>query len=146
MSFIESGNKRTVLNKIKANLIDAHIAYVYEDVCRGYMWELCAQGAWNFVFSKLGRWWNSKAEIDIAAVDEEGENLILGECKFWKRPVGANVLAQLEQKAPQVLWRNNTRNVYYVLFSVSGFTEDIKTLASKRDDVLLVPYGCADRR
>ena len=31
-------------------------------------------------------------EIDIAAMDPDGENLILGECKFWKEPVGVSVL------------------------------------------------------
>lgn len=144
MSFIESGNKQIVMNKIKANLIDNHIAYVYEDVCREYMWQLNAEGKWDFNFSKIGRWWDSKDEIDIAAVDEEGGNLILGECKFWKNPVGANVLTHLEQKAPSVKWRNNARNVHYVLFSASGFTEDLKTIAATREDVLLVPYGYED--
>ena len=142
MSFIESGNKQIVMSKIKANLVDNHIAYVYEDVCREYMWQLNAEGKWGFNFSKIGRWWDSKDEIDIAALDEEGRNLILGECKFWKKPVGSGVLSQLEQKAPRVKWQKDARNVHYVLFSVSGFTAELEAIAAKREDVLLVPYGC----
>ena len=105
------------------------------------MWQLNAKGTWNFTFSKIGRWWDSKDEIDIAAVDEEGSNLILGECKFWKNPVGRSVLDRLEQKAPSVKWRNEKRKVFFVLFSVSGFTEDLVAIANQREDILLVPYG-----
>lgn len=141
MSFIESNNEQIVMSKIKANLVDGHISYIYEDVCREYMWQLNAKGTWNFTFSKIGRWWDSKDEIDIAAVDEEGSNLILGECKFWKNPVGRSVLDRLEQKAPSVKWRNEKRKVFFVLFSVSGFTEDLVAIANQREDILLVPYG-----
>lgn len=141
MSFIESGNKQIAMKKIKANLIDNHIAYVYEDVCREYMWQLNAEGKWDFNFSKIGGWWDSNDEIDIAALDEEGGNLILGECKFWKKPVGASVLAGLEAKAPKVKWRNDARKVHYVLFSASGFTQGLTAIASEREDVVLVSYG-----
>lgn len=141
MSFIESGNKQIVMDRIREGLVERHIAYVYEDVCRERMWQLNAEGKWGFNFAKVGRWWDARDEIDIAAIDEEGGNLILGECKFWEKPVGASVLTRLEQKAPGVKWRNGDRRVHYVLFSASGFTEDLEAMAAERKDVLLVPYG-----
>ena len=72
MSFIESGNSRIVLDKIRKGLVSSHTAFVYEDVCREKMWDLNAEDAWPFYFSRIGRWWDGDTEIDIAALDPEG--------------------------------------------------------------------------
>lgn len=140
-SFIESGNSPIVMDKIRKGLITNHTAYVYEDVCREQMWELNAKGRWPFQFSKIGRWWDSHDEIDIAAIDPDGSNIILGECKFWKDPVGINVLHNLEMKSHRVEWKKTDRHVWYVLFSASGFTEELKQLAKIRPDLLLCDDG-----
>ena len=137
MSFIESGHSRIVMDKIRKSLVRNHIAFVYEDVCKERMWEMNAEGVWPFYFSKLGRYWDAKEEIDIAAIDPEGKNLILGECKYWQEPVGISVLRDLEAKAKTVAWERNERKVWYVLFSVSGFTEELKLEAAARTDVQL---------
>ena len=137
MSFIESGHSRIVMNKIKKSLVKNHIAFVYEDVCKERMWELNAEDAWPFNFTKIGRFWDSKDEIDIVALDPESKNLILGECKYWTDPVGASVLRDLEAKTDAVPWERNSRKVWYVLFSASGFTDELKALAQTRSDLLL---------
>ena len=142
MSFIESGHSRIVMNKIKKSLVPNHIAFVYEDVCKERMWELNADDVWPFNFTKLGRYWDAKTEIDIAALDSEGKNLILGECKYWQEPVGANVLRDLEAKTDLVAWERTDRKVWYVLFSASGFSDELTALAATREDVLL----CDDYR
>ena len=136
-SFIESGNGSIVMSKIRRSLVKGHIACVYEDVCRERMWDLNAEGCWPFHFSKIGRWWDAHDEIDIAAIDPDGNNLILGECKFWQEPVGIRVLRSLEAKTPRVAWKNQNRRVWYVLFGVSGFTEELKQLAETRNDLML---------
>ena len=137
MSFIESGHSRIVMDKIRQSLVPNHIAFVYEDICRERMWELNANGAWSFNFTKLGRYWDAKTEIGIAALDPEGKNLILGECKYWKEPVGIDVLRDLEAKSACVAWERSARKVWYVLFSVSGFSDELTALTAARRDVLL---------
>ena len=137
MSFIESGHSRIVMDKIRKSLVRNHIAFVYEDVCKERMWEMNAASVWPFYFSKLGRYWDAKEEIDIAAIDPEGKNLILGECKYWQEPVGISVLRDLEATAKTVVLERNERKVWYVLFSVSGFTEELKLEAAARTDLQL---------
>lgn len=137
MSFIESGHGRIVMDKIRKSLVRNHIAFVYEDVCRERMWEMNAEGAWPFYFSKLGRYWDSKEEIDIAAIDPDGKNLILGECKYWQEPVGVSVLRELEAKAKTVAWEKEKRKAWFVLFSVNGFTEELRAEAAARTDLQL---------
>ena len=136
-SFIESGHSNIVMSKIKKNLVRNHIAFVYEDVCKERMWQLNAEDAWPFHFAKLGRYWDAQTEIDIVALDPEGKNIVFGECKYWQEPVGVDVLTTLEAKVRSVLWERNNRNVWYVLFSISGFTKELEELAEGRDDLLL---------
>jgi len=137
MSFIESGNSDIVMNKIRKGLISNHVGFVYEDVCREKMWELNVNDYWPFHFTKIGRWWDGKNEIDIAAVDPDGNNMILGECKYWKEPVGITVFQELEKKSLSVEWRKNQRQIRYVIFSAGGFTDSLKELAAGRNDLLL---------
>jgi AAA+ ATPase superfamily predicted ATPase len=137
MSFIENGQSKIVMDKIRKSLVKNHIAFVYEDVCKERMWELNAEDTWPFHFSKIGRYWDSKTEIDIAALDPEGNNLILGECKYWQNPVGISVFQALMEKEQSVAWERNCRKVWYVLFSASGFTEELKAVTAEREDLLL---------
>ena len=137
MSFIESGHGRIVMDRLRKSLVRNHIAFVYEDICRERMWEINAEGVWPFYFSKLGRYWDSKEEIDIAAIDPDGKNLILGECKYWQEPVGVSVLRELEAKAKTVSWEKEKRKTWFVLFSVNGFTEELRAEAAVRTDLRL---------
>ena len=137
MSFIESGHGRIVMDKIRKGLVRNDIAFVYEDVCAERMWEMNAQSVWPFYFSKLGRYWDSKEEIDIVAIDPDGKNLILGECKYWQEPVGVSVLRSLEAKAEMVAWEKGKRKTWLVLFSVNGFTEELRAVAATRTDLQL---------
>jgi AAA+ ATPase superfamily predicted ATPase len=137
LNHIESGHEELAMKKIKANLTDSHIAYVYEDICTEKMWQLNAAGTWDFNFDKVGRWWNNDTEIDIAAIDTNGNNIVFGECKYWNKPVGTVVLEELEQKANMVEWKKNERKNHFILFSNSGFSEKLIELSKSRKDLVL---------
>ncbi len=136
-SFLESGQVKIVMDKIRKSLISSHIAFVYEDICREKMWEMNADGKWPFHFSRIGSYWDSRTEIDIAAIDPDGNNLILGECKYHRDPIGPDVFYALENKSQNVLWRNADRRTWYVLFSLNGYTAELEKLAELRDDLIL---------
>ena len=140
LGFLESGNTQIVMNKIEKGFISNQVSFVYEDVCRQQMWQMNADEVWPFTFSKIGRYWDNHTEIDIAALDPDGKNLILGECKYWKDPVGINILMELEEKAKTVTWNQATRKNWYILFSPSGFTPELKELVKSRPDVILSEY------
>jgi len=137
LSFLESGNTEIVMKKIEKGFISGQVSFVYEDVCRHKMWKMNADEVWPFTFSKIGRYWDNNTEIDIAALDPDGKNLVLGECKYWKEPVGINILADLEEKAKKVAWNKNNRKTWYILFSTGGFTPELKKLVKTRSDIIL---------
>lgn len=137
LSMIESEHSELAMQKIRQNFIDNHVSFVYEDICCEKMWQLNAEQTWNFTFEKVGRWWDNQEEIDLIALDSAGNNIIFGECKYWKNPVGLDVLEHLKQKSQSVKWNRDSRHEYYILFSIHGFTKELETYAAQHNNILL---------
>ena len=138
MARLNLGDTAYVMGKIRANFIDGHVAFVYETVCKSEMWRLAAQG--KFSFNKLGKWWNNKEEIDIVALDSEGDDIIFGECKYRNQPMDTDIFEALLLKKNQVVWKNNSRRERFVLFSISGYTKRLQKLAYERGDLILFDF------
>ena len=137
LSFIESGHSELAMKKIRDGFLTSHVGFCYEDICLERLWQLNAEGACGFTFDRAGRWWNGNTEIDIVAYAGGGSDILFGECKFWNEKVGTNVLYALEVKAKAVDWHRGSRREHYALFSVSGFTDELRALAETRGDILL---------
>ena len=106
---------------------------------------LCQQALPDLVdrqFRDVGQWWFKEHELDVLGLTDEG--LVAGECKFTSRPVSEGVLADLERTASKVRWPDGPTDgdPLYVLFSRSGYTDDLQHAANTRDDVLL--FGLSD--
>ncbi|MEF8831689.1 MAG: ATP-binding protein, partial [Halobacteriales archaeon] len=88
-------------------------------------------------FRDVGQWWFREHELDVLGLAADG--LVAGECKFTSRPVSEGVLAELERTASEVRWPEGPADgePLYVLFSRSGYTNDLEIAAKSRDDVRL---------
>ncbi|WP_455598608.1 ATP-binding protein [Cloacibacillus sp.] len=137
-SYIEFGNEELVMGKIRESFVSAHAAYVYEDICLECLWKMNTDGALPFRFTKAGRWWDGNNEIDLVAYEPAGKNILFGECKYTNEVTGLRLLTALEEKAKHVHWNLEDRRCYFIIFSRSGFSEDLTAAARKRDDILLV--------
>jgi AAA+ ATPase superfamily predicted ATPase len=134
---IETGHADIVENKIKESFIERHVAYIYEDVCREEIWRLSAEGRLPHRFDKVGAWWDGQDEIDICATSESSGTILFGECKYRNAKMDTDVFSALKTKAQKVpLWQEERKEIY-ALFSISGFTKQLKELAQKRDDLYL---------
>lgn len=136
-SFIETERVDFVMNKIKSNFIDNHVAHIYEDICIEKMWTLNTENTWNFNFNKVGRFWNNTTEIDVVAFDSTGNDIIFGECKYTEKKMDTDIFYSLLEKSKEVIWKNNNRREWFVLFSINGFTDEMIKLASNRNDIIL---------
>lgn len=137
LSYLETGRVEAVERRIRQNFVDAHVARVYENVCQERLWDLADETPLPFIPERVGRWWSGSHEIDACAVSSTDRRAIWGECKFWKNPVGENVLCELEEKvtsAPEAAHLDST----LVIFSVSGFTDRLRDAARDREDVILI--------
>jgi AAA+ ATPase superfamily predicted ATPase len=101
---------------------------------------LCQRALPEFIdrqFRDVGQWWFKEHELDVLGLT--GDGLVAGECKFTSQLVSEGVLADLERAASEVRWSEAPADgeTLYVLFSRSGYTDDLKTVADTRDDVRL---------
>ena len=76
-------------------------------------------------------------EIDICGYDSMGKNMLFGECKYSSQPKDVEVLYSLRQKAQAVPWKRDTRDELYILFSRSGFTDELRKAAENAPNVIL---------
>ena len=132
-SYLEMGNYNYVLKKMSESFKNI-TAQVYERVAIELLTE------WQnkiFPFERIGRYWDSNLEIDIVGFNSAEKKIIFGECKFSEKPVGTNIYEDLKKKAEQVDWNKDKRKEYYILFSKSGFTPEMKKMA-KKSGILLV--------
>ena len=77
-------------------------------------------------------------EVDVCAIDESEGICVLGECKYWGRPVDMRVYSQLVEKGRGIKEIKDYR-IIHALFSKSGFTEEVMNLMG--DDLLLFDRG-----
>jgi uncharacterized protein len=135
-SQLERGGAQTVLQNQILPEIDHYSSLAFEEICHQYFWSEGLSGKFTFLPLNVGRWWNASEEIDLAVIGEK--DVILVECKWSNRPVGKNVLADLERKAEIFQRELGDRKTQYALCSRSGFTSQLIELLTNRSEVLLL--------
>lgn len=105
---------------------------MFEDIAVQYLRKQNNAGALPFHFTKIGRWWNKTDEIDIMALDAEGSQMLLGECKYRNAKTDTDTLYPLMRKYPP----SPDVKVYYCLFSKSGFTKRLLDEAGEKGVLL----------
>ncbi|MEA3424094.1 MAG: ATP-binding protein [Bacillota bacterium] len=137
VSYIEMDKLKYVESKIKQNIVDNHISYIYEDIAKETLLEYATTEGIGFEILKIGKWWNSDTEIDIVAINDDTKDIIFGECKYTNTKVGVELYYNLIGKSKKVNWNVENRRVKYVIFSKSGFADDLINLSKKTDNIIL---------
>ncbi len=138
ISLIESGHADAVLEQIRQNLIVNHTAYIYEDICREKLRTINGSERLDCFYDRIGHWWDNKNEIDIVGINTAGNEILFGECKFRQKKMDVDVLEGLMQKSTAVVWKQDERKEQYILFSISGYTDELVQAAEKRKDIILM--------
>jgi hypothetical protein len=95
--------------------------------------ELLYEQSKNPLITK-GSFWDRYSEFDLLAITKD-RKLLLGECKYKGRKVCKNELSKLKEKAI----RSNIRVDSYLLFSLSGFSNEL--LQNRDEDLALFEAG-----
>lgn len=111
---------------VKDGLND-YISDYFEDLCIERLPELTEDS-----FTDIGRWWYQEHEIDVVGLKQDGK--LLGECKYTNSKVGIRLFDRLKKKEEELRVDGETE---YVLFSKSGFTENLKEKAEEQDNLSL---------
>ena len=111
----------------------------FEDICKQYLWQENIAERLPFRFKDCGRWWGAnpikkeEQEIDIMAYSKAGKALF-AECKWTNERIDEKILDKLVEKALIFDYIGK----YYILFSKSGFKDDVKKKAG--DKIILIEF------
>ncbi|MGM0591569.1 MAG: ATP-binding protein [Halobacteriota archaeon] len=119
-------------DELVASELADYVSPLFERLCQRALPDLIDRQ-----FRDVGQWWFKEHELDVLGLTADG--LVAGECKFTSHPVSEGALADLERTTVEVRWSEGPGDgeTLYVLFSRSGYTEDLERAAATRDDVLL---------
>lgn len=134
-SQLERGGTQIVLNNQVIPEIDHFSSLAFEEICQQHLWQLGLSGKLLFTPTNIGNWWNANEEIDLVVLGET--DAILVECKWTRKPVGIDILANLERKAELVRPELDNREIRFALCSRSGFTPQLIQGAKSRNDLSL---------
>ena len=70
-------------------------------------------------------------------VEHERKHAILGECKYHVQPVDTDVLSALMRKSENIPELDGYARTF-LLFSKSGFTEQLRQATARRKEVFLI--------
>ena len=131
-STISAGKIERIYDSIIKKHYPDYMGLIFEQMCREYLF-LYAEDV-PVVLSDIGQWWgtDSKAkkevQIDIVGTPAEGNEYIIGSCKYRNTPVGVDELELLKQYADVF---GKGEKYHYYIFSKSGFTQGLQELADE---------------
>ena len=134
-SQLEMENISYVLEKIHTDF-SMFVAPIFESVSADLVAHWNASGLLPAHFQRWGRWWNRDVEIDVIALNEETKEILFCECKWTNKPVDFAILNELQEKAKFVNWFVDDRKEYFLLFSKSGFTQQLEEYAREQHILL----------
>lgn len=134
-SQLERGGTHFILENRVLPEIDHFSSLAFEEICQQSLWQKGISGKLPFTPEKIGRWWSASEEIDLVVVGEKES--ILVECKWSNKPVGIDILSDLERKAHLVERELGERNIQFALCSRSGFTSQLIESLTRRSDTFL---------
>jgi AAA+ ATPase superfamily predicted ATPase len=111
------------------------IGTVFEKAALQYLNRLNKRDEMPFYFFQMGRWWEKDQEVDLVAYDQK-DHLLLAECKWRNSAVGVAEFKKLQSRAPKVMATPD--EVWYFLFSRSGFTKALIELSRKSHRLRLI--------
>jgi len=117
-------------DELVASELADYVSPLFERLCQRALPDII-----DWQFRDIGQWWFKKHELGVVGIATDG--LVAGECRFTSQPVREGVLVDLERTASEVRWSEAPAGgeTLYVLFSRSGYTDDLTTAANSREGV-----------
>ena len=132
ISAISAGRIEYIYETVIKKHFSDYMGVVFEHMCRQYLF-MYAENV-PIVLSDIGQWWGTdskekkEVQIDIVGTPVEGNEFIIGSCKYRNEPIGIDELKLLKYYA-DVFGKGEKYHFY--IFSKSGFTQGLQELADK---------------
>ena len=137
-SAISAGRIEQIYEPVIKRHLSDYMGLVFEQMCREYL--LRYANDLPIILSDVGQWWgtDSKAkkevQIDIVGSPVEGDEYIIGSCKYRNTTIGVDEFELIKHYADVF---GKGKKYHFYIFSKSGFTKDLQELGDKGDVKLI---------
>ena len=137
-SAISAGRIEQIYEPVIKRHLSDYMGLVFEQMCREYL--LRYANDLPIILSDVGQWWgtDSKAkkevQIDIVGSPVEGDEYIIGSCKYRNTIIGVDEFELIKHYADVF---GKGKKYHFYIFSKSGFTKDLQELGDKGDVKLI---------
>ena len=141
ISGITRGIGETIYYQMVTPNISDFMGYIFEDICIHYLYHPQIYATLPFLPGSIGKWWGNnpvakrQEEIDIMAVQDD--QALLGECKWRNADINMEILRQLLERGNLFHYAKQ----YYMLFSKTGFTKDVKEYVENIPNIKLISFN-----
>jgi len=131
-SAISAGRIERIYDAVIKKYYSDYMGLIFEQMCREYLFQYAEDVP--VVLSDIGQWWGTdpkakkEVQIDIVGTPTEGNEYVIGSCKYRNTPVGVDELELLKHYA-EVFGKGE--KYHYYIFSKAGFTQGLQELADK---------------
>lgn len=132
MSVISAGRIRQVYAQAVKRFYPDYMGLVFEKMCREYL--LRYADTLPVLLSEVGQWWGTdtrtrkEIQIDLVGTPVEGNEYLIGSCKYRNEKIGVDELELLRRYA--AVFKEGGEFHYYI-FSKGGFTEALLDLGDR---------------
>jgi hypothetical protein len=123
--YIELNHSEYLFDHIIQNDLPNYMGHAFEEICRQYLIKHIISNQYPWQLIDVKRWWGNnpleKKEEEIDLIGWTNKPILFAECKWREEKTGVEVYKELQRKSLIL----NPLPEYYVLFSKSGFTDDL---------------------
>ena len=141
ISGITRGIGETIYYQMVTPNISEFMGHIFEEICIQYLYHPQIYATLPFFPGSIGKWWGNnpvakrQEEIDIMAVQDD--QALLGECKWRNADINMEILRQLLERGNLFHYAQQ----YYMLFSKTGFTKDVKEYVENTPNIKLISFN-----
>jgi uncharacterized protein len=118
-----------------APYLDDFMGAGFEEICREHARQY-SQERLPAPAREIGRIWEADYDIDVAGQLLDG-SVLYGESRWWKDPVGENVLNELVARSSRTSYGHGNDRRYFVMYSRKGFTSALRRRGKADPSVIL---------
>lgn len=132
---IERGYLATAVNRIHEDLRAFIGMYIFEELCREWVWAAAALGEIEFQPEVVGAYWRRHrgkgVQLDVVAANRREKQLLIGEAKWGKGIVSRRILTDLVERSRRMPQIAEGWSAQYLLFAREGFSEATQAAANE---------------
>ncbi len=141
MSAITAGLGDALYNNEVAEQLNAYMGFIFEEICKQWLFEMTKRNALPFFAGNLGRWWGTNSathtqeEIDIMA--SRKDDALFAECKWKNADIDIDVFHELKRKSEMFSYQK--KHLY--IFSKKGFSNKLLCMEHEQKGVQLFTFA-----